>query len=45
AVALLQMTPFAWRARPEVWAALKDETAFECETDFIIRVWRRESLA
>lgn len=45
AVALLQMTPFAWRARPEVWAALKDETAYACDTDFIIRVWRREDLA
>lgn len=45
AVALLQMTPFAWRARPEVWETLTAETAFNCETDFVIRVWRRESLA
>lgn len=44
AVALLQMTPFAWRARPEVWTALKNKTLFSCETDFIIRVWRRENL-
>jgi len=43
AVALLQMTPFAWRARPEVWEALKAETAFVCETDFVVRVWRREA--
>lgn len=43
AVALLQMTPFAWRARPEVWEALATETAFNCETDFVIRVWRREA--
>ncbi len=42
AVALLQMTPFAWRARPEVWEALAAETAFACETDFVVRVWRRE---
>ncbi|HEY1844391.1 MAG TPA: 23S rRNA (guanine(745)-N(1))-methyltransferase [Buttiauxella sp.] len=42
AVALLQMTPFAWRARPQVWEALKEETAFDCETDFVVRVWRRE---
>ncbi|NIY46850.1 23S rRNA (guanine(745)-N(1))-methyltransferase [Cedecea colo] len=42
AVALLQMTPFAWRARPEIWEALKAETAFACETDFVVRVWRRE---
>lgn len=40
--ALLQMTPFAWRARPEVWAALDAFTAFECETDFSIRVWQRD---
>ncbi|WBM72360.1 23S rRNA (guanine(745)-N(1))-methyltransferase [Buttiauxella sp. WJP83] len=44
-VALLQMTPFAWRARPEVWQALAAETAFNCETDFVVRVWRRETLA
>ncbi len=43
AVALLQMTPFAWRARPEVWEALKAETTFMCETDFVVRVWRREA--
>ncbi|WP_455424738.1 23S rRNA (guanine(745)-N(1))-methyltransferase [Dryocola sp. LX212] len=42
AVALLQMTPFAWRARPEIWQQLKAETAFACDTDFIVRVWRRE---
>lgn len=42
AVALLQMTPFAWRARPEVWLSLAAETAFDCETDFVVRVWRRE---
>lgn len=42
AVALLQMTPFAWRARPEIRERLQAETAFACETDFIIRCWRRE---
>lgn len=41
AVALLQMTPFAWRAKPEVWQQLAAETAFSCETDFMIRVWRK----
>lgn len=41
--ALLQMTPFAWRARPEVWTAMKSVTAFECETDFCIRVWTRDA--
>lgn len=44
AVALLQMTPFAWRARPEVWQGLAAETAFHCETDFVVRVWRRDTL-
>ncbi|MBB3320985.1 23S rRNA (guanine(745)-N(1))-methyltransferase [Atlantibacter sp. RC6] len=43
AVALLQMTPFAWRARPEVWVALSAVEAFDCETDFYIRVWQRDS--
>ncbi|WP_312816391.1 23S rRNA (guanine(745)-N(1))-methyltransferase [Atlantibacter subterraneus] len=43
AVALLQMTPFAWRARPEVWAALSAVETFDCETDFCIRVWQRAS--
>ncbi|EIX1533688.1 23S rRNA (guanine(745)-N(1))-methyltransferase [Cronobacter sakazakii] len=43
ATTLLQMTPFAWRARPEVWAALKEQTAFDCETDFCLRVWQREA--
>lgn len=42
AAALLQMTPFAWRARPQVWASLKTMTAFDCETDFCIRVWQRD---
>lgn len=41
--ALLQMTPFAWRARPEVWASLKAMAAFDCETDFCIRVWQRDA--
>lgn len=38
---LLQMTPFAWRASEEVKAALLAETAFSCETDFVIRLHRR----
>lgn len=40
--ALLEMTPFAWRARPEVKAQLLQETAFACETDFAVNIWRRE---
>lgn len=42
AAALLQMTPFAWRARPEVWGQLVGEKAFACETDFVLTLWRRE---
>ncbi|MTD39476.1 23S rRNA (guanine(745)-N(1))-methyltransferase [Erwinia sp. CPCC 100877] len=41
--ALLQMTPFAWRARPEVWQRLEAEQAFVCETDFMVRVWCRQA--
>ncbi|MBU9847626.1 23S rRNA (guanine(745)-N(1))-methyltransferase [Rahnella ecdela] len=40
---LLQMTPFAWRATEEVMADLKAQTAFECETDFLIRIHQRAS--
>ncbi|WP_034944829.1 23S rRNA (guanine(745)-N(1))-methyltransferase [Erwinia oleae] len=39
--ALLQMTPLAWRARPEVWGVLATTPQFDCETDFTLRVWRR----
>ncbi len=41
AVALLQMTPFAWRAKAEVWSALAKETRFSCQTDFSIHCWQR----
>ena len=40
--ALLQMTPFAWRAKPEVWGTLATTTDFACETDFTLRLWQRE---
>ncbi|HIE5387417.1 TPA: 23S rRNA (guanine(745)-N(1))-methyltransferase [Enterobacter cancerogenus] len=42
AVALLQMTPFAWRAKPEVWETLALKTEFRCQTDFSIHCWQRE---
>ncbi|WOY00442.1 23S rRNA (guanine(745)-N(1))-methyltransferase [Dickeya fangzhongdai] len=42
AASLLQMTPFAWRATPDVSEGLKAEAQFECETDFLIRFHRRE---
>jgi 23S rRNA (guanine745-N1)-methyltransferase len=40
--ALLQMTPFAWRASQEAVNALIGLAEFPCETDFVIRVWRRD---
>lgn len=40
--ALLQMTPFAWRARPEVWGILATSEQFACETDFTLRLWQRD---
>ncbi|MBB1201280.1 23S rRNA (guanine(745)-N(1))-methyltransferase [Enterobacteriaceae bacterium 89] len=42
AVALLQMTPFAWRAKPEVWEKLAELEQFGCQTDFLVQVWQRE---
>ncbi|WP_092675405.1 23S rRNA (guanine(745)-N(1))-methyltransferase [Rosenbergiella nectarea] len=41
ATQLLQMTPFAWRTREEVWQTLAQCESFSCETDFKITVWRR----
>lgn len=43
AVALLQMTPFAWRAKPEVWQALAAREEFGCQTDFNIHLWQRSA--
>lgn len=43
AVTLLQMTPFAWRAKPDVWDALKQRSQFDCQTDFAIHAWQREA--
>ena len=42
AVALLQMTPFAWRAKPEVWETLAKKPEFRCQTDFSIHCWQRD---
>ncbi|GAA5714897.1 23S rRNA (guanine(745)-N(1))-methyltransferase [Salmonella enterica] len=41
AVALLQMTPFAWRARPEVWEQLAASAGLSCQTDFNLHLWQR----
>jgi 23S rRNA (guanine745-N1)-methyltransferase len=42
AVALLQMTPFAWRAKPVVWETLAKQDEFCSQTDFSIHCWQRE---
>ncbi|PWL00999.1 23S rRNA (guanine745-N1)-methyltransferase [Pantoea allii] len=42
ATTLLQMTPFAWRARPEVWQSLAESSQFHCEADFMITLWQRD---
>lgn len=41
AVSLLQMTPFAWRAREAVWQALAASTSFSCDADFTLTLWQR----
>lgn len=41
AVALLQMTPFAWRAKPQVWEQLAERERFDCQTDFSLHIWQR----
>ncbi|MEX8988184.1 methyltransferase domain-containing protein, partial [Salmonella enterica] len=41
AVALLQMTPFAWRARPDVWEQLAASAGLSCQTDFNLHLWQR----
>lgn len=43
ATALLSMTPFAWKATDAVKTQLAAETGFSCETDFLIRVYRRDA--
>ncbi|MBS0847105.1 23S rRNA (guanine(745)-N(1))-methyltransferase [Citrobacter sp. JGM124] len=43
AATLLQMTPFAWRARQEVWQQLEQSALFVCETDFVVRVWEKRA--
>lgn len=43
ATALLQMTPFAWRATPAVWQTLADSERFDCEADFCLRLWQRKA--
>lgn len=42
AVSLLQMTPFAWRAREEVWQNLAASSEFSCDADFTLTLWQRD---
>lgn len=42
AATLLQMTPFAWRAKPSVWGELQAAKIFACDADFQLTVWRRD---
>ncbi|MBN3492082.1 23S rRNA (guanine(745)-N(1))-methyltransferase [Vibrio neptunius] len=39
---LLQMTPFAWKASEELRDSLKSSKLFECEADFMIRIYRKQ---
>ncbi|WP_153446689.1 23S rRNA (guanine(745)-N(1))-methyltransferase [Vibrio algicola] len=38
---LLQMTPFAWKASAELRQQLKTATQFDCEADFMLRVYKK----
>ncbi|MBD1573782.1 23S rRNA (guanine(745)-N(1))-methyltransferase [Vibrio sp. S17_S38] len=38
---LLQMTPFAWKANEALRAQLKTATQFNCEADFMLRVYQK----
>jgi len=42
ATTLLQMTPFAWRAREEVWQTLQQSEQFSCDADFSLTMWQRD---
>jgi 23S rRNA (guanine745-N1)-methyltransferase len=39
--ALLQMTPFAWRATQQTWGALERMEELHIETDFILTLARK----
>ena len=42
ALDLLQMTPFAWKATPEIKANLAKADKFSCEADFMIRIYNKQ---
>jgi 23S rRNA (guanine745-N1)-methyltransferase len=39
---LLQMTPFAWKATEELRDTLKSAEKYQCEADFMLRVYRKQ---
>ncbi len=45
ATALMQMTPFAWKTKPETWEELAKSQQFECEAHFCISVHERNKNA
>ncbi len=44
AIALLQMTPFAWKASAQVWQQLASVGRFNCDADFRLCLWQRKPL-
>lgn len=41
-IALLQMTPFAWRASEQLWQKLTDVEKFDCQADFCLTVYKAD---
>lgn len=41
---LLQMTPFAWKATEAMRKQLKSTPQFQCEADFMLRVYKKSAL-
>lgn len=39
---LLQMTPFAWKASDTLRTELQSATLYQCEADFMIRIYRKQ---
>ncbi|NVD06260.1 23S rRNA (guanine(745)-N(1))-methyltransferase [Vibrio sp. JPW-9-11-11] len=40
---LLQMTPFAWKASDGLRDELQSATLYECEADFMLRIYRKQT--
>ncbi len=41
AIALLQMTPFAWKATEQVWQQLQQAELFKCEASFALHLYQK----